>query len=253
MRGTGAVARVRVRVRVRGRGGGPGVQVDRPGQGRRAEIGDPGDGGRAPERGGATGQTGGGDERAHAQCARCAARPAARAVSRSLPWATVATSAAWAAGQAWLPTPRKSAAAANSPLFPRGWPGAARRPPRGPASTPPRPCCGRPGPATGPPRACTRDRPRRRRSWRRRSPARTVQDRHPVEQQGRAGAGRCRARPPPGRRRSGGLRRHGRGRGGRRPVVVVMAPNDAVDTRSGTSVDVIRQPTPAPPGGAVIK
>ncbi|OKJ80941.1 hypothetical protein AMK32_24860 [Streptomyces sp. CB01883] len=48
------------------------------------------------------------------------ARAAASAVSRSRPWATVATSAAWAAGQDWLPIPRKSAAAANGQTCPAG-------------------------------------------------------------------------------------------------------------------------------------
>ncbi|OEU99357.1 hypothetical protein AN217_17780 [Streptomyces qinglanensis] len=48
------------------------------------------------------------------------ARPPARAASRSRPSATVATRAAWAAGHAWLPMPRKSAAAAKAQTCPAG-------------------------------------------------------------------------------------------------------------------------------------
>ncbi len=45
-------------------------------------------------------------------------RPAASAASRSRPAATVATRAACATGKAWLPTPRHSAANANSHTVP---------------------------------------------------------------------------------------------------------------------------------------
>ena len=91
----------------------PGVDPDRPGERRRDEVGHAGPGREAAQRARPAGQRDGRDQRTEPEPGVPERASRRQRRSRARPWATVATTAACAAGNAWLPMPRNSDASAN--------------------------------------------------------------------------------------------------------------------------------------------
>ncbi len=231
---------------------GSGPQADRPRQGRRSEVGEPGDGRQHLQCGGAARQECGGEERARAQTG--VAQGAARR-ERGVAFAAVGDRGhegrvggrprlvADAEEERRRPeqpdVPRRGGQQQHHAQHPHQH---RRRHDRA-ARAPVQPSAHR-GHAHQARRRCPP-------SWRCRWPARTAAARSSRRAAGRAAAGRCRARPRPGRRHSGGLRRHGRGRGA---WILVVAMASTVRSAAGptASVDEHRQPTPPPATGSAM-